>query len=416
MTGIYNKRSFFKAAKQTMTDHAEKQFAVMHFDIDHFGMINSFFGRRRADKLLRFIADLLREFADEFPDFVYGRIEGDIFGICMSYETTDDIQLLIRRMEERLASYRLDFDIITSFGIYLVKDRLISIDKMFYYAEIAAWSAKNKYTEKYSFFEESMSLRVETEHEIINEMKKALADQEFMLYLQPKYDIITQKPAGAEALARWNHKDKGIISPSLFIPIFEKNGFISKLDYYMWEQTCILLRKWLDAGLTPLPISVNISRVNLYNSRLVERICELTERYNVPNELIQLELTESAYTDHQDTVKEYLRQLQEKGFVCLMDDFGSGYSSLNMLKDLPVDILKIDMKFFTQSEIPGRSECIVESVVKMAKALDMTLVAEGVEKAEQVSFLRELGCEYVQGFFFGKPMPVEEYEKLCMKM
>ena len=203
-----------------------------------------------------------------------------------------------------------------------------------------------------------------------------------------------------------------MISPGEFIPVFERNGFILKLDQYVWEKTCQLLAGWRDEGRKIFPVSVNISRVSLYNPKIVDVICGLTEKYNIPPEWLQLELTESAYTGNPKAIKEMMEQLQKKGFSILMDDFGSGYSSLNVLKDIAVDVLKIDMKFLDGSGDDGRSENILASVVRMAKWLNMPVVAEGAERKEQVSFLHSIGCEYVQGFYFARPMPVKEYEKL----
>lgn len=203
-----------------------------------------------------------------------------------------------------------------------------------------------------------------------------------------------------------------MISPGEFIPVFERNGFITKLDYYVWEQTCIQLRRWLDEGKQPLPISVNLSRISLYNKEVVEVICDLVDKYQIPRSLFQVELTESAYNTNPKAVQEMMQRLREEGFYILMDDFGSGYSSLNVLKDIVVDVLKMDMKFFSGDDKEGRGENIMAAVIRMAKWLNMPVVAEGVERIEQVEFLRSIGCEYVQGYYFAKPMPVEEYEKL----
>lgn len=203
-----------------------------------------------------------------------------------------------------------------------------------------------------------------------------------------------------------------MISPGEFIPIFERNGFITKLDYYVWEKTCKLLAGWIAEGKKPSPVSVNISRVSLYNPRLVEAICGLTDRYHIPRELLELELTESAYTTNPKAIKETMERLQKEGFSILMDDFGSGYSSLNVLKDIAVDVLKIDMKFLSDTDQEGRSQNILASVVRMAKWLNLPVIAEGVERREQVDFLHSVGCEYVQGFYFARPMPVSDYEKL----
>lgn len=250
------------------------------------------------------------------------------------------------------------------------------------------------------------------EQEIINSMNTALLDGQFIIYIQPKYDLSTKLPAGGEALVRWKLPDGSMNSPGEFIPVFEKNGFITKLDLYVWEEVCIIIRRWLDEGRKVSPISVNISRVDLYNPKLAETLIELTEKYNIPPRLFNLELTESAYIDNPAVISQTIMKLQQEGFVIMMDDFGSGYSSLNFLKDINVDVLKIDMKFLSNTAIPGRGESIIASVVRMAKWLDIPVIAEGVETKRQADFLHSIGCEYCQGYYFAKPMPVQEYEKL----
>lgn len=237
------------------------------------------------------------------------------------------------------------------------------------------------------------------------------------LKYRAEYDILTgiynktnMFQATSAMLERY--PERGMISPGEFIPVFERNGFITKLDYYVWEQTCIQLRKWMDEGKNPLPISVNLSRVSLYNKDIVNVICNLVDSYRIPRRLFQVELTESAYNTNPKAVQDMMQRLREEGFYILMDDFGSGYSSLNVLKDIVVDVLKMDMKFFAGDDREGRGENIMAAVIRMAKWLNMPVVAEGVERIEQVEFLRSIGCEYVQGYYFAKPMPVEEYEKL----
>ena len=282
-------------------------------------------------------------------------------------------------------------------------------------ATLAAKCVKSNSRISYAYYSDEIRRAVETEQRITNEMNSALANDQFVVHLQPKYSLQTNTPVGAEALVRWIHPQRGMVSPGEFIPVFEKNGFITKLDYCVWEKTCKLLRRWIDEGKPLLPISVNVSRVNLYNPMLVDNICELVEKYNIPPRLLNLELTESAYTDNPDVMRLAMEKFQQKGFVIMMDDFGTGYSSLNILKDIAVDVLKIDMRFLAKSHIAGRGESIIASIVRMSKWLKIPTVAEGVETAEQVEFLRSIGCEYVQGFYFSKPLPVEDCEKLFSK-
>ena len=263
-------------------------------------------------------------------------------------------------------------------------------------------------------YDDDMRENMVSEQVIVNNMNGSLERDEFIVYLQPKYNLNTEKVVGAEALVRWIHPQLGFVSPAKFVPIFEQNGFIYQLDKYVWEKTCQMLREDIDAGRPVMPVSINVSRVDFYSPNLVQVFEDLTAKYNLDPRLLELELTESAYVDNPQQIIEITSQLQAKGFVILMDDFGSGYSSLNMLKDLPVDILKIDLRFLSDSQgvENGRADNILNSVVRMAKRLDVPVIAEGVETQKQVDFLRTIGCEYAQGYFFAEPVPLDEYRNL----
>lgn len=412
LTGILNKSKFFYNTRNMLNIFGTEDFAFIRIDIEKFQLINSFFGMDEGDNLLKYMADYLQNVEKEYRYITYGRIEADIFAVCFSYDNEKEITDFVKKFTNQMEKYPLDFVITPFFGVYLVKNRDLSINEMYDKANLASKNCKGNYIQNYFFYTKEMSEEIIKEQHIINNMKNALKNEEFVLYLQPKYELQRNSIAGAEVLVRWITADGRMISPGEFIPVFERNGFILKLDQYVWEKTCQLLAGWRDEGRKIFPVSVNISRVSLYNPKIVDVICGLTEKYNIPPEWLQLELTESAYTGNPKAIKEMMEQLQKKGFSILMDDFGSGYSSLNVLKDIAVDVLKIDMKFLDGSGDDGRSENILASVVRMAKWLNMPVVAEGAERKEQVSFLHSIGCEYVQGFYFARPMPVKEYEKL----
>lgn len=412
LTGILNKSKFFYNTRNMLNIFGTEDFAFIRIDIEKFQLINSFFGMDEGDNLLKYMADYLQNVEKEYRYITYGRIEADIFAVCFSYKSEKEITDFVKKFTNQMEKYPLDFDITPFFGVYLVKNRDLSINEMYDKANLASKNCKGNYIQNYFFYTKEMSEEIIKEQHIINNMKNALKNEEFVLYLQPKYELQRNSIAGAEVLVRWITADGRMISPGEFIPVFERNGFILKLDQYVWEKICQLLAGWRDEGRKIFPVSVNISRVSLYNPKIVDVICGLTEKYNIPPEWLQLELTESAYTGNPKAIKEMMEQLQKKGFSILMDDFGSGYSSLNVLKDIAVDVLKIDMKFLDGSGDDGRSENILASVVRMAKWLNMPVVAEGAERKEQVSFLHSIGCEYVQGFYFARPMPVKEYEKL----
>ncbi|MEG2287615.1 MAG: EAL domain-containing protein, partial [Ruthenibacterium sp.] len=415
LTGLYNKTKFFAATRAMLDASREKRFVFLRFDVDRFQLINSFFGTAEGDKLIIYIARHLAEDAEKCSQATYGRIESDVVALCVPYEKAR-VESMVRESKILLSQFNRNYDIVPSIGLYVIDDFDISVEEMYNRATLAAKTCKGSYVNFYAYYEPCMSAALNAEQEITNEMNFALENGQFQIYLQPKYNIHTGLPCGAEALVRWMHPTKGIISPGRFIPVFERNGFITKLDYYVWEQACRLLHGWKQQGDTPDPISVNISRVNLYNRNLVETLLELVNRYELEPALLNLELTESAYTDNPITMKKVMAQLQDHGFVVMMDDFGSGYSSLALLKDIVINVLKIDMQFLSVSDFPGRGENIIASVIRMAKWLNIPVIAEGAETAEQVEFLRSVGCDFVQGYYFAKPMPVEDYETLCAKL
>lgn len=413
LTGIYNKTKFIEATREMLDENPEEKMVFVRMDIDRFQSINSFYGTKVGDNVLKFVAQSVKKHVKHYKKATYGRMEADVFAVCISYEDMQATMEKIGAIKRHFNNYPLEFDIVPAFGIYVIDDPELPVELMLDRAKLAAKTIKGQFLKNYAFYTDDMGAALEEEQQIINEMVHALETEQFTVYFQPKYNVKSKLPVGAEALVRWEHPEKGLISPGKFVPIFEKNGFITKLDFYVWNKVCFMLRGWLDEGEKPNPISVNMSRVNLFNPNIVKILCDLTDSYNIPRELLQLELTESAYADATAAMKEKVKRFREEGFLVLMDDFGSGYSSLNVLKDIEVDVLKIDMRFFETSDIGGRGENIVASVIRMAKWLDIPTIAEGVEKEEQVEFLRNIGCEFVQGYYFAKPMPAYAYNSIA---
>lgn len=411
LTGLYNKNKFFDVAKQLLVTNNDKKFVFTRLDIDRLRLANSFFGTDMYDKLLIYISDEMKRLYSTMPYCVFGRIESDIFGICHLYDETNILRR-IADIRNFLSKFSPEYDIVPNLGLYVIEDNNLPLETIFNRATLAASYTRGNYVKFYTFYNPEMSNSLIHEQEIVNDVKGAIEAGQFDIYFQPKYSLQTNKPCGAEALVRWFHPVKGMIMPGEFIPIFEKNGFISKLDYFVWERACQYLRKWIDEGRHPYPISVNASRINMYNPKIVDIIKGITDKYNIPPSLLNLELTESAYVENPVAIKEIISNLQKNGFTILMDDFGSGYSSLNILKDIKVDILKVDMRFLSKTDIPGRGDNILASVIRMAKWIDLPVVVEGVETSEQSRFLRSIGCDYVQGFYFAMPMPEEEYLNL----
>ncbi len=411
VTRIYNKRKFFEMTHQMLIDNQEKQFVFVRLDIENFKLINSFFGPSEGDRFLRRIGEVIQKFSSGNELCTYGYMQSDVFCLCLPFLSKKAMEKLLTRFTEQINGLCENFQIVPKFGLYIISDHLMSIDEMYDHSIMAAKECKGNYICNYAYYEKGMWAVLEKENELSSEMEKALAEGQFIVYYQPKYETKTGKPSGAEALVRWNHPEKGMISPGDFIPLFEKNGFISKLDRYVWEEVCKFISRKRAEGKYVPPVSVNVSRMNLYNPKLVEQLQDLINQYKIPASLINLEITETAYMENPLVMHETLKRLQEIGFVIMMDDFGSGYSSLNMLKDLTVDILKIDM-FFLSDNMSERAERIIASIVRMAKWLNMQVVVEGVEKTNQVRFLQNIGCDYIQGYYYAKPMPMEDYEEI----
>lgn len=409
LTGLYNKQNFFAKTRELLDSNPDEPFLFLRVDIQRFQLINSFFGTQEGDRLICYMARLVMQLAAPVSLCCFGRIEADVFAICVAQKEIDVMET-IEKIRQALGCYHLNYNLAPIFGLYRILDNAMPVSTCFDYATIAAKECKKGGFSSYVWYSDEMRSRLRRAQEIISEMDDALEQHQFEVYFQPKYNLRTHQPAGAEALVRWRHPQKGIISPGEFIPVFEGNGFITKLDYYVWEQTCRLLARWKEEGLDPQPISVNVSRVNLYHHDFVGLLRELLRRYGLEPSLLQLEMTETAYTDNPEIMCKTVALLREEGFEILMDDFGSGYSSLNILKDIEVDVLKIDMRFLSQSATPGRGENIIASVVRMAKWLSIPVVMEGVETSEQVEFLRSINCDYVQGYYFARPIPAAEYE------
>lgn len=412
LTGIYKGETFRRETRKMLEEHPDITFAMVRMDIHKFQVYNSFFGIMEGDHLLKYVASLLQKYTQHIELKTYCRKEADVFYICLPYKGKERSQEVLEQIREDLRNFQKSYDLVPVFGIYVIQDSKSSIREMMDYAKMAADTCKENYVQNYAYYDQTIQDEILQSQMIVNKMKRALREEQFVLYLQPKYSLADNQIQGAEVLVRWEDPEKGLLPPGMFIPIFEHNGFIMELDYYVWEHSCRMLRRWLDEGRKVYPVSVNISRVSLYNPNLAEDICELVERYHIPTELFQLELTETAYASNPTQIWADMSKLQKKGFTILMDDFGSGYSSLNVLKDINVDVLKLDMKFLTNAADPVRSHVILKAVVHMAKDLDIPCIAEGVEQVSQAEFLKKVGCEYVQGYLYAKPMPVKDYEAL----
>lgn len=409
LTGIYNSSAFFRQTQAMLREDLESDYILERFNVENFKLINDLFGVKMGDNILKHLSEAISDSVRKVGG-TYGYLGNDHFAVCFKRKYFD-LGILERKFGDR-AVLRAEFgiDIKINVGIYEVNNHDLSVVHICDRAKLAVQTIKGNARKCYAFYTDEMRQNLIREQEITNEMQTALDNREFIIYLQPIYSTTTLMPVYAEALVRWKHPRKGLVSPGDFIPIFEKNGFISKLDHYVWEEVCCYIKQRRDEGKGEIPISVNVSRTSLYNPYLAEDILALMERYEVSAKLLKIEITESAYNNCEQLIQRTAEKLKKGGLNVLIDDFGSGYSSLNTLKDLTADTLKIDMKFMGGFETSQRAGNILTSVVRMAKWLDMPVVAEGVETKTQVEFLRSIGCDYIQGYFFSKPLPINEFE------
>ena len=400
---------FAKSVQKLLDDASGRQLAFMQFDIEKFKLINSKYGEQKGTEILNFITNGLYTVCTE--EQVHLRLSSDVFMIAFLFETAADINRLIGLIEERLGHYE-DIEYRFAFGVHIVSDKSIPLIKMGDRAAMARQSIKGNALNNVGYYSDNQENKLISRKYIEDRMHYALEHGEFVMFLQPKCNISTGEIVGAEALTRWIHPEKGMISPMEFIPVFEEDGFIIKLDEYIWEQACKAVRSWIDSGLKPVPISVNISRVHLTSEEFIGKLDRLVEKYNIPKEYIETEITET--TENAGT-EEMIKKLKDHGYMLLMDDFGSGYSSLNMLKSTPFDVIKIDRDFFSEFMLSDRGKKIISHTISMSKDIGLDLVAEGVETAEQAEFLHDCGCDVAQGFLYSKPVSLSDFEKLQKK-
>lgn len=405
LTDIPNRESFYQQTVSLLETHRDQSFVILMIDINRFKVINDMFGKEAGDNVLIGMACGLRHMFEQIG--TYARLEADHFVACIP-ENQLNIEQIINHFETGLKRQKIDYRLQLSFGVYQVQSADVPVHHMCDCAAMALKTIKDNVVRRYAYYDEHLRQMLLEENAILDEMNSALCDGQFVPYLQPIYTVDGYQPVSAEVLVRWKHPLRGIIPPSRFIPLFERNGFITRLDLYMCEQACIILRQW-QAESFPLPISVNISRIDLYSPHLCEQLVQLTRTYGIDPSMMRLEITESAYSKDPEELVSTINQLRAEGFLILMDDFGSGYSSLNILMEMPVDILKLDMRFLSKLEVNPRAASIITSVVRMAKWLEIPVIAEGVETWHQLSFLRSIGCDHVQGYIFAQPMDADAF-------
>lgn len=419
LTGLYNRNYLYKKSNAILRLAKMKRMASVVLDVDKFKMINESFGYLYGDALLNYVARTLKRFMRDHESAI--RLKDDLFILILCYDDESDLEPRIHQMfddiRSGLAENRLDqSNVKFSCGVYLLTETHATAANLFDYADIARKSVKDYAETKIAFFKKSMLQKLQEEKEMEDRMEYALETGEFTVFLQPKVDMATGRLRGAEALVRWSNPEKGIMVPIHFIPLFEKNGFITKLDYYILERICELKRSWRKRGMQDYMISVNMSRNHLRHDDFIATLVEIAGRYEIARETLEIEITESAFFEDTERLVEVMLKLKQAGFKLSMDDFGAGYSSLNLLKKLPIDILKIDKEFLDENEVTPKGRIIMSSIVKMARDIHVEVICEGVETPKQVDFLLEIGCRYGQGYLYAKPMGIQEFEAFVEKI
>ena len=406
-TGLLGKEAFFDEAAAYLRHSGARDVSIVCFDVDHFKLFNDLHGLDCGDELLRYLG---RALALRFsPDGAQplARLAADTFALCATGIRPERVERILVDISSECPN---GIDAIVRAGVYRIEDPASPVSIMCDRAVIALRTVKGSYFDRVALYDPGMREALVLEREVVAGVESALREDRIELFLQPKCNIRTGKIVGAEALARWRHPERGIVAPGEFIPLIERNGLVRSLDLRVWEKTAAWIRGLIDEGVQPVPVSVNVSRADIYLVDVAAELHALVERYGIEPSLIEVEITESAYSERPDRIVAAFDELAERGFTVLMDYFGSGYSSLNMLKDINVDVLKIDMRFLDRDD--RRSKDIMESVIRMARWLDLPVIAEGVETREQVNFLLDVGCSYAQGYYYARPMEAAAFEAL----
>ena len=410
LTGLYNSDTFYQKVEELLYLWEDRRTAIISIDIDRFRLVNDRYGIEAGNKLIKLVGEGIRKCLPR--DCIGKRYQADVFSAFIWYEKDKDfIDFMDNLNTIVLKDREINMPVSLVFGIYKITDKSLPIRLMCDRARAVKKQIKGSMLSNYAVYDDEIRLQLREQQEIEAQMEAALRNREFVMYLQPQINIADETLHGAEALVRWVHPTRGVITPAQFIPLFENNGFIMKLDRYMWEEACSYLRRLKKKGYD-IPISVNVSRLNIGEVDIPGILDRLTQKYRIDKQRVEVEITENLFIDDAQELFKEMEQLRERGYKVLMDDFGSGYSSLNMLRKAPVDIIKIDRFFLDEIMATERGKIIVEASVRMAKQLGLKVIAEGVETKEQLDFLREIECDIAQGFYYSKPVPVEEFEKL----
>ena len=407
LTGLWRSAAFYPKVERWLAKNPKKPCEMIALNIAHFAMLNELFGRAASRRLLQELALFLTSL-DQDDQGVLSREGMDVFYIFMPGEPRFHTRLQ-EALPHFFEAYPLPVHLCARIGVCSSEGMEVHAEQLCNRARLALDTVQEEDPVQIAFYDRSLHEKLLMEHRILDSVQDALERREFQLYLQPKVDMRTRQPVGAEALIRWIHPEMGFISPGQFIPLLEREGLIYKVDRYIWEEACKFLQAWREHGLSQLPLSINLARADFYQKDLLDVLDQLLRKYDLSPKLLHLEVIERAYTDDTKKIFEVLTRLRERGFSIEMDDFGVGASSLSMAAEMPVDVLKLDRSFVcTCVENPKQAK-VVQFIIELAKMLEVSLIAEGVETQEQADLLCSMGCSYAQGYLYSKPRPAQEF-------
>ena len=412
LTGLYNREAFYRKASRLLKDNQDVEYEIIYLDVYSFKVINDLFTMETGNLVLKTAAyyfDVLTSNGG-----VCGRVESDHFVLCVPRGQVR-IEQLLEGIDSTVVSLGISHNIVFYAGIYEVENTYMPVDQMCDRARMAMNKVKGSYLHRYAYYDDKLKQIMQEEQMIVRDMEFALQERQFDIYLQPVYDAETGKIVSAEALVRWQHPFQGVVSPGKFISVFERNGFIVRLDRYVWEMVCDFMASLRETTGKLLPVSVNVSRLNLYNLDLLDFLLGLIKEHDLSPEFLHLEITEEAYTQDSNQLIEAVGLFRQSGFQVSLDDFGKGNSPISMLKELPVDTLKVDLGFMRKGERADRGARIMGGVVEMAVDLDMDIIVEGVENQDDFDFAVQKGARLIQGYYYAKPMPREVFAALCAR-
>lgn len=411
LSDYYYNHSFMERLRKRLPEILPNTYCIVAIDIEHFRLFNKLYGRSSGDEVIRYIYTCLKQSALEY-DGIDAYLGGDNF-VAFLPDDDEVLNRIRQKIVKKLSKWNNTSAFFPLFGVYTIKDTTVLPELMYDHAMLALSYAEEDYKWHICRYTIEMESSLEEEVYLLAAIEEGLEKEEFTFFAQPQCNIATGQIVGAEALVRWQKPDGEVLLPGGFIPVLEKNKMIDQLDRYVWEKVCQWLKGWIDQGYSPVPISINVSRIDIFEMDVPKYIFSLLEKYQIPEYLIKIEITESAYTENNNRISHAVNTLRNRGLVVMMDDFGCGYSSLNMLKNIPVDVLKLDMRFLQfKEEEKQKSANILEAIVNMAGLLHLPIVVEGVENESQEKFVQKLGCRYIQGFYYYKPLPIKKFEEL----